>query len=98
MKVDINELNKVAKRIENNIESERHNYEKIKRNIEVEMMVWQGKDYDLFKSKWNELMKNESEFYKKLEMIKSYALFLKKCSKEYEKMQNRLINKAKKLP
>lgn len=98
IKVNTNQLEATAKILEEGIEKERKKYNSLKSEIEVKKLIWQGEDYKLFKTKWEEVIKNDSEFNKQLKMLESLAMHLKKVESEYESLQNKIITKAKQLP
>lgn len=97
IKVDRGELKRASKIILSSIDEEKKKYKLLKSEIELKSSSWQGSDYLLYKKKWDEVLKQDSEFYKQLEMLKSYAQYLQHCENEYYKLQNRISSKAKRL-
>ena len=56
--------------------------------------AWEGRDFSMFKVRWDTVNDNDSVYYKMISALESYADYLRFAGKRYKETQAEAINNA----
>ena len=98
IKVDHSKFETAAVSVDNYVADMKKNMTNAEREVLALSSVWQGQDFNQFRSQWNKVTENDSTYTKMVRSLESYAKFLRYAANQYKNAQSKAVNRANSLP